>query len=48
MHLEGLAGVTSTEVGVEDHLMVEEVRVEVARALEVCYWRPELAQHRCQ
>jgi hypothetical protein len=30
MHLEGLAGITSTEVGVEYHLMIEEVRVEVA------------------
>jgi len=30
MHLESLAGITSTEIGVEDHLMIEEVCVEIA------------------
>jgi hypothetical protein len=48
MHLEGLASIASAEICVEDHLMVEEMRVEVARALEVRHRRPELAQHWCQ
>jgi len=30
MNLEGLAGVTSAEVGVENHLMIDKVSVEVA------------------
>jgi hypothetical protein len=30
MDLEGLACITSAKISVEDHLMIEEVRVEVA------------------
>jgi hypothetical protein len=46
MHLERLASVTSAEVGIENHLMVEEVSVKVAWTLEVRDRWPEFAQNR--
>jgi hypothetical protein len=48
MHLEGLASIASAEIGIEDNLMVKEVCVEVAGALEVCHRWPKLAQQRHQ
>jgi hypothetical protein len=38
MHLECLASIAAAEIGVENHLMADKVRVKIARALEVCDW----------
>jgi hypothetical protein len=46
MYLECLPSIAPAEISVEDHLLVEEVCVEVARALEVRNWRTELVQRR--
>jgi hypothetical protein len=48
MHLESLAGIASAKVGVENHLMVDEVGVKVAGALEVRDWWSEFAQNWCR
>jgi hypothetical protein len=46
MHLESVSSIAATKVRVENHLLVEEVGVEVARALEVRNWWAELGQQR--
>lgn len=46
MHLERLAGIAATKVGIEDHLLILEMGVKVARSLEIGRRRSKLAQDR--
>jgi hypothetical protein len=46
MHLESVSGIATAEVRIEDHLLIEEVSIEVARALEVRNWRAKLCEQR--
>ena len=46
MNLERLAGIASAEVGVEDHLLVLEMGIKVARPLKIGRRCPKLAQQR--
>jgi len=47
MHLESVPSIATAKVRVEDHLLVSEVSIEVARALEVGNRCTKFCQKRC-